>query len=210
MRDYSNIDKYYQELMDNDPYHQPIDDGHLKLMENFIGEYVLPLRPKSVLDVGSGEGYTKRILDAHKVSCEEIDIENGQDFNFLGDVNFDLILSRHTLEHSPFPLITLMEWHKVSNKYLALVLPNPEHFKYVGRNHYSVMNQHQAVWLLRRAGWKVRKFSQRADELWFLCDKMKRISYEGWAEIPLRSEIHAYERDRLKEKSVDDLYKDYK
>ena len=193
-RDYKYFDQYYNELI-QDVYHQPIDTGHLKLMEKFIENFVCSVNPYSVLDVGSGDGYTRKILDEKGIHCEEVDIEQGIDFNFLGDMSFDLVLSRHTLEHSPFPLITLMEWHWVSNKWLCIVLPNPEHYTYVGRNHYSVMTSHHAGWLLRRAGWKTVKFHMDKEEIWFLCEKYPRISYEGWAKAPLSQKIHDTERD---------------
>ena len=107
-----------------------------------------------------------------------------------------IIFSRHYLEHSPFPLLTLMEWHRVSKKYLCLVLPNPEYFTYVGRNHYAVMgDKTQIRWLLRRAGWKIIKRKYTEFEYRYLCEKKERIGYEGWAEIPLPTYIYENDRD---------------
>ena len=67
------------------------------------------------------------------------------DFNFipLDDNSFDLVYSRHSLEHSPIPLLTLMEWARICNPYIALVLPSPEYWRWGGRNHYFVLNRHQ-------------------------------------------------------------------
>lgn len=87
------------------------------------------------------------------------------DFNFLvwQDETFDLVWSRHTLEHSPFPLITLMEWRRVTKAtgFLALIMPAPEpegFWTVHGRNHYSVLPKENVEWLLRRAGWHILQF----------------------------------------------------
>lgn len=205
-RDYHNFDLYYQELL-GDVYSQPIDDGHLKLMREIITKWLVPFGGGTVLDVGSGYGEAGKIFRNHGfayfgVSMAERSIqgedyiENADfDFNFLLDSKFDFVFSRHSLEHSPFPILTLMEWHRVSNKWLALVVPNPEHYKYVGRNHYSVANIHQNIWWLRRAGWKLNKLNVTETEFWFLCEKKPRISYEGWAKAPIHHLLYEFERD---------------
>ena len=211
MRDYTYIDKYYDELL-GDVYAQPTDSGHTKLSNEVIREWIFPLHISSVLDVGAGEGDAQILLEQKGIGYTGIaigeDVVKGKkaghnlvegDFNFLSYTGFDLVLSRHSLEHSPFPLITLMEWHRVSNHYLCLVLPNPLHYTYVGRNHYSVMEAHQAGWLLRRAGWKVKKFYLSKEEIWFLAEKVSRISYEGWAKTPLDGRVHELERDTYSE-----------
>jgi ubiquinone/menaquinone biosynthesis C-methylase UbiE len=79
------------------------------------------------------------------------------DFTFLEypDNYVDLIFARHSLEHSPMPLITLMEWARVSQNWLGIVLPAPEWYTYRGLNHYSVMNMEQIHNLLDVAGWNV-------------------------------------------------------
>jgi hypothetical protein len=79
------------------------------------------------------------------------------DFSFLDypDNSFDLIFSRHSLEHSPMPLLTLMEWARVGANWLGLVLPAPEWYTYKGLNHYSVMNFEQVQVMLDVAGWHV-------------------------------------------------------
>ena len=79
------------------------------------------------------------------------------DFNFLdySDESFDMIFARHSLEHSPMPLLTLMEWKRVSRNWLGIVLPAPEWYTYAGRNHYHVMNMDQIQNLLDVSGWNV-------------------------------------------------------
>lgn len=208
-RDYHNFDLYYQELL-GDVYSQPSDEGHLKLMTEVINRWIIPLGVSLVFDAGAGSGDAYNIFKAHKIdylgcalnedfSVAGVNHVGPLDFNFatkeFGDEFFDLVLSRHSLEHSPFPIITLMDWYKVSKKWLALVVPNPEHYKYVGRNHYSVANIHQNVWWLRRAGWKLNKLNVTETEFWFLCEKKPRISYEGWAKAPIHHLLYEFERD---------------
>ncbi len=79
------------------------------------------------------------------------------DFSFLEypDNHVDMIFARHALEHSPMPLITLMEWARVAKNWLGIVLPAPEHYGVVGRNHYHVLYQEQWCNLLNVAGWNV-------------------------------------------------------
>jgi SAM-dependent methyltransferase len=211
MRNYENFDRHYDELL-GDVYPQPIDDGHLANMTDVIMRWIAPLNVVSVIDMGCGDGDAKYIFDklgiqywGNSLNLDGVDknLINTyifkDDFNFVSFVNkddtIDLVYSRHSLEHSPFPLLTLMEWHRVSNHWLCLVLPNPKHYTYAGRNHYSVMNATHAAWILRRAGWKMRRVSIRKDEMWYLCEKANRIGYEGWAEAPLANKIYEFERD---------------
>lgn len=72
------------------------------------------------------------------------------------DNEFDLIFARHVLEHSPFPIITLMEWHRVAKKkgWMCLVAPAPHYWLSGGRNHYSIVPLKNLEWWLRRSGWE--------------------------------------------------------
>lgn len=223
-RDYSNFDRYYNELI-SDIYAQPPDDKHTDAIKAIVLNWINILKIDSVLDVGCGEGIAQDFLrdgiqyegiaigaDVIKAQAKGRNVV-GRDFNFLedyGDDTWNLILARHALEHSPFPLLTLMEWHRVSSKWLCVVLPNPEHYTFTGRNHYSVMEAHQAGWILRRAGWKLKKFFMNTEEIWFLCEKKPRISYEGWAKVPLTTELHEFERDKFRRKNQIIIMGNYK
>jgi SAM-dependent methyltransferase len=208
-RDYNNFDLYYEELL-TDIYPQPIDDGHLKAMMDIITRWIIPINPWGILDAGCGQGDAEDIFKSFGIPYLGIayggDVEVAKylnrrvierDFTFTGlpSMDFSLVFARHSLEHSSCPLMTLMEWWRVSERWLCLVIPNPEHYKYVGRNHYSVMNATQAAWILRRAGWKLRKVYIGPEEMWYLCEKEQRIGYEGWATAPLNNHIYEFERD---------------
>jgi hypothetical protein len=109
------------------------------------------------------------------------------DFSFLDyeDNSFDLIFSRHSLEHSPMPLLTLMEWGRAAKSWLGIVLPAPEWYGYKGRNHYSVMNMDQITNMLEQAGWyplwtdiDSRTFNTETNEVrpheyWIMCEKRR-------------------------------------
>ena len=194
MRDYTRFDAYYSELM-GDIYPQPVDKGHYVAAQQVITDLVLHFGDcKTVLDVGCGEAFVQPMFEQRGMAYTGItlgvdysvaralgrNVFEG-DFNFLpyDDNQFDLIFSRHSLEHSPFPLLTLMEWHRVSRVGLCVILPNPRHFTYVGRNHYSVLAYTQAVWLLQRAGWNPVYTMKGTMELIFYCRKGARIGPEG-------------------------------
>jgi len=201
-----SFQKHYEELLD-DIYDQPDDGVHLGMAYNVFIRWVSGLDISTVLDIGCGEGglsflatvnfgldYTgvAKGKDVIVAKGKGINVVN-EDFNFLSFKNnsFDVVFARHVLEHSPMPVLTLMEWQRVSKKYLCLIAPNPDYYGWTGRNHYSVANQHQLVWWLRRAGWMVLKARFEMTELQFLCVKKPRLGYEGYADIPLSEPLYA-------------------
>ena len=74
--------------------------------------------------------------------------------------SFDMAFCRHSLEHSPMPLLTLMELHRVTRRWLGLVLPSDEYWVVRGRNHYSLLPLPLWLWLLERSGWEVVDHTQ--------------------------------------------------
>jgi SAM-dependent methyltransferase len=169
MRDYSRFDQYINDLQ-GDIYPQPVDEAHLEWACSALE--MIPEDVETVLDVGCGEGFLKRIFDQKKIvwngiTLGEQDYEVGRkqghsglfkgDFTFthFSDEMFDLVFARHALEHSPFPIPTLKEWRRVSSNYLLLVAPAPQYWGWAGANHYSVANENQLWWWLTRTGWKI-------------------------------------------------------
>lgn len=182
MRDYTRFDKYVDQLQ-QDIYPQPPDAGHTEWAIEALE--LIPVEVNTVLDVGCGEGFLeehfqKAEIDWFGVTLGEKDFERGRglgrkinlgDYSFLNllDNNYDMVFARHALEHSPFPIITLMEWYRVARKYLLLVAPAPEYWNYNGQNHYSVANEDQLWWWLARAGWHINKREYlRTDDKSFL------------------------------------------
>jgi len=171
MRNYQKIDEHLDALME-DVYPQPVDGGHTDWATLAIDQMMPDTEVKSVLDVGCGEGFCAPIFEKRGVAWTGITLGESDfnkaktsgynvlrgDFTFLDsfdDNSFNMIFARHALEHSPMPIITLMEWHRVSSKWLLLVAPAPQYWTYSGRNHYSVMNPEQLWGILKRSGWLV-------------------------------------------------------
>jgi SAM-dependent methyltransferase len=194
MRDYGHIDYYLDSLL-GDVYPQPEDAGHTALAQEVIDFWMSRLADcHSVLDVGCGTGFCQSMFEKHNIEYEGIALgkdvlvanDNDRnvfkmDFSFLSypEKSFDLIFSRHSLEHSPMPLITLMEWARVARNWLGLVVPAPEHYTFEGINHYSVMTQDQLEVMLNRAGWKlmwkdIKMLDNVPQEYWLFCEKVNR------------------------------------
>lgn len=200
MRDYTYIDGHLNKLL-GDIYPQPEDGGHTRLAQKVIDHWLSRMSTcKSVLDVGCGVGFCQPMFEKWGVKYEGIclgedfiDATNigrnvkKMDFNFLEypEPSFDLVFSRHSLEHSPMPIISLLEWKRVAKSWLGLVLPAPEWYTYKGRNHYSVMNQDQIHNILEMAGWHVmwedvdaqvwdkKTHETRIHEYWYMCEKAR-------------------------------------
>lgn len=170
MRDFKHIDGYLNKLY-SQIYAQPEDSGHTNLAQRVIDHWMSRMTTcHSVLDCGAGQGFCQAMFERWGLIYEGValgeDVIIAQerersvkrmDFSFLEypDNSFDLIFARHALEHSPMPLITLMEWARVAKNWLGIILPAPEWYTYRGQNHYSVMNMEQIKNILDVAGWNV-------------------------------------------------------
>lgn len=191
IRDFENLQRYLT-ILEQDIYDQPEDTGHKGLFEKLYREWIKQIDYSSVLDVGCGTGFAqdffaqdgKNYMGVTLGSDAEVGAAAGRDIikadftflNMFNDNEFDLVLSRHSLEHSPMPLLTLMEWNRVTSAYLCLVVPAPEHFGWVGKNHYSVMHREQVEAYLRRA-----KFDVVWDKVvTTLNDDKRPIEFEYW------------------------------
>lgn len=206
MRDFEHIDKYLDILL-GDLYPQPPDPGHTQLAQEVIDMWCSRLSIKTVLDVWAGQGFCQPMFEKWGIKYQGIalgpDVIPAQsagytvdrmDFNFLefDDKSFDLVFSRHSLEHSPMPILTLMEWNRVSSTYLGVILPAPEHYTFEGLNHYSVMSVPQFLAIAPRANWRpiwtdVKSMpypdpipsdpnhtTMRPTEYWIFCEKISR------------------------------------
>jgi len=178
MRDYSRIEKYLNDLA-QDISPQPVDEGHTAWATDVIVNFLFEgwqnakdLNINTVLDVGCGEGFCSSIFRSVGIDWTGVTL-GANDFRiaktkgkaYLKDATFldfdggsyDLIFARHILEHSPMPLLTLMEWHRISKRYLVLVFPAWEYWLPYGKNHYYMFTKDQLWQLLSRTGWKIVK-----------------------------------------------------
>ena len=192
MRQYQHVERYLNELA-GDIYPQPPDKGHQKAIKAVIDAWVSGLHNlESVLDVGCAQGqamarlkkYARRVVgvtlgeDVNIAAKKGLDVHR-EDMSFLpfSDQEFDLIFARHTLEHSPMPLLTLMEWYRVSKQWLLLIVPSLEFFGPSGRNHYYVLRPDQWANLLDRAGWHVLWYDQGEPmEYRMMCEKKRKVN----------------------------------
>jgi len=198
MRNYTHFDKYLDSLA-NDVYPQPPDNLQQEYGDEVIRDWIAPLEITNVLDVGCGQGQFANTFSKYHMLWQgvtlgtdfEICRNNGLnvfygDFTFLDEIDdnsVDLVFARHSLEHSPFPVLTLMEWNRVSSHFLCVILPNPDGLlgtshvgAYRGQNHYSVMTESHFEWLAMRAGWKVTRRFTNDFEMRFLLIKSEEIT----------------------------------
>lgn len=170
-KDFGNIEIYLNSLL-GDIYEQPPDDGHTQMLSEAFHNWIPKLMGvKNVLDIGCGQvaiaesffkdlniEYTGITLGREAIVARKMgkNVLN-MDMNFLefDDNSFDLIWARHVAEHSPMPVITLMEWHRVCASFICLIVPTPDHYGRVGKNHYSVLYNDQWKFLMERAGFHI-------------------------------------------------------
>lgn len=170
-RDYRRFGKYVTKLS-GDVYAQPPDEGHTAWATSAARALCsIPEGCETILDVGCGQGFMQPVLENelglawtgvtigedYRV-CEKAGLSVREaDMSFLPfkDNEFDLIFARHVLEHSPFPVITLMEWRRVCKGWMILISPSPDMWGVRGRNHYAMLWDDQLEWLLERSGWNI-------------------------------------------------------
>jgi len=166
---WSNFEIYLRKL-EKDIYAQPQDHSHTAWGES-AADLLLPENAKSVLDIGCGHGFMREFFEKKGVTwagvtlgpdariCHELGYPvYEEDMTFLTSVpdkSYDLIFARHVLEHSLFPILSLMEWKRVSKEWMILIAPAPAYWTYRGQNHYSMAKKEQLHWWLQRAGWLI-------------------------------------------------------
>lgn len=174
-------------------YDEGDGDFHRQLTKQVVETYVGPLNlPKDahILDLGCGPGY---FLDEMKergytnsvgvtLSPGDIKIceEKGHtikkyDLSFLPqkegyyDESVDFIFLRHALEHSPYPIFSLMEYNRVLKQgakiYIEVPAPDCDRKHEYNLNHYSIFGANQLAALLQRTGFTVEKFNNLEFEL---------------------------------------------
>lgn len=166
------------------------DEGNSKMHEGLtaqvVQKYIDPLNiPKDahILDLGCGPGYfldemkKREYTNVHGVTLSPGDIktceEKGHkikkyDLSFLPqkdgyyDESVDFIFCRHALEHSPYPIFTLMEYNRIlkqgSRMYIEVPAPDCDRKHEFNLNHYSILGESQLVALLTRCGFKIELF----------------------------------------------------
>jgi len=161
-------------------YHKEITG---KVVTDYIDKLNLP-KDAHILDLGCGPGY---FLDEMKsrgytntvgvtlspgdiALCENKSHKIKQyDLSFLPqtdgyyDESVDFIFLRHALEHSPYPIFSLMEYNRVlkqgSKIYIEVPAPDCERKHELNPNHYSILTAGMLSALLYRTGFSIDQFN---------------------------------------------------
>lgn len=180
--------RFYLDWMYNNHIYDEGESGfHKEITTKMVKDYVDPInlaKDAVILDMGCGPGY---FLDEMKdrgytnllgatLSSGDIKIctDKGHkvkeyDLSFLPvqdgyiDESVDFIFCRHALEHSPFPIITLIEYNRVLRQggklYLELPQPDCSRRHEWNSNHYSILGSSQLAALLQRTGFDIDSFN---------------------------------------------------
>lgn len=131
--------------------HQNTNPIQKLLIDNFYHKFfelLKPLRASSILDVGSGEGFTLRKLEEKGIGekLEGVDysddaielakkvyptltIKKGDIYNLpYKDDSFDVLLCTEVLEHLKDPEKAIKELRRVSKKHIIFSVPNEPFF----------------------------------------------------------------------------------
>lgn len=160
---------------------------HQQLTKQVVETYVDPLNlPKDakILDLGCGPGYfldemkSRGYTDVTGVTLSQGDIDlcvskghtvKQYDLSFLPqkdgyiDESVDFIFLRHALEHSPYPIFSLMEYNRILKQggkiYIEVPAPDCDRKHEVNPNHYSILGHNQLAALLIRTGFDLNHFN---------------------------------------------------
>jgi len=171
--------KFYYEHVLGQVYSEGESPYHKSITEDVVARFIDPLNiPKTaaILDLGCGSGYfldemqKRGYTNVAGVTMGTDDIElctarghkvRKGDINFLPDPDesIDMLFCRHSLEHSPFPYITLLEYNRVLKQlgtlYIEVPAPDNERTHEDNKNHYSILGRTMWLNLLKRAGFDV-------------------------------------------------------
>jgi SAM-dependent methyltransferase len=179
--------KFYNEwLYTAHIYDEGDSQMHTALTKSVVEKYIDPLEIKKdakILDLGCGPGYfldemkERGYTDLVGVSLSPGDIKicedkghtiKKYDMSFLPqrdgyyDESVDFIFLRQALEHSPYPIFTIMEYNRVLKQYgqiyIEVPAPDSERKHEWNLNHYSILGEQQLGALLDRCGFVINQF----------------------------------------------------
>lgn len=171
--------KFYYDHVLSTVYAEGDSPFHRIITEDVVKRFIDPLDlPKNsrILDLGCGVGYfmdemrERGFVNVTGLTLSPDDIQScsdkghrveRKDMNFLADrdESIDMLFCRHSLEHSPFPYIALLEYNRVLRPqgYLYVEVPSPDcdRPQEENRNHFSILGREMWLQLLRRTGFDV-------------------------------------------------------
>ncbi len=160
---------------------------HKDLTAQVVKGYIDPLNlPKDahILDLGCGPGYfLDEMKDRGYTNVTGVTLSPGDikiceskghkikkyDLSFIpqrdgyNDESVDFIFLRHAFEHSPYPIISLMEYNRLLKQngklYIEVPQPNCDRKHEWNLNHYSIFGEQQLAALLNRCGFDIDAFN---------------------------------------------------
>lgn len=178
---------YYEWLLTCHMYDEGDSQYHKDMTNRVVKLYVDPLDlPKNatILDLGCGPGYfldemkDRGYTNAVGVTLSPGDIKTCEDkghvikkydLSFLPqdkgyhDESVDFVFLRHALEHSPFPIFSLIEYNRIlkcgAKMYIEVPAPDCERLHEFNLNHYSILGSKQLEALLDRTGFNIDLFN---------------------------------------------------
>lgn len=180
--------KFYNEwIYTSHLYDEGISEYHKTLTNRVVEMYIDPLEiPKNaaILDMGCGPGYFLDIMKERgytnmmgitlsdtdlKLARDKGHLVKEYDMSFLpqkdgfNDETIDFIFCRQALEHSPYPIFTLIEYNRILKQggkiYIEMPAPDQARRHEYNINHYSILGHHQIAALLERTGFGVQDFN---------------------------------------------------
>lgn len=129
------------------------------------------------LDITQGLGYDNTVGITLRPDYRDLAQSRGHiieswDYNFLPqhqgfeDETVDYVWACHALEHSPYPLFTLIEMNRIMRcgAHIFIQTPQPNQSAWENdTNVYSVLGKNQLEQLLNRTGFVIEKFTQAED-----------------------------------------------
>lgn len=169
-RPWQHMERYLDHL-NRQVYAEPPVLRHSQITHLAFSRFVMPIKEnlKDVVDVGCGQavalklfkdagmnpiGVTLGTEDAEVCRKQGYDVRIGdQSFLEFPDGSFDMVWSRHCLEHSAMPLLTLFEYNRVlrEGKYAYVEVPQPDSIHIENPNHYSLFSDRGWRNLFKRA-----------------------------------------------------------
>lgn len=166
----------YRELCMSHVYSEPDTQMHQNVMDHMIPKFVKEYKlddTKKILDIGCGRGYG--MLKFSELGCTNVSgltlskqdadaarergfdtVEEDMSFQSAADETYDVLFARHSLEHSPYPLLTLLEFYRILKPggLVYIEMPSPQCTRALEEydNHYAIMGARQWRALMIRAG----------------------------------------------------------
>ena len=186
--------KFYNEWLYTAHIYDEGESGfHKQLTTQVVQTYIDPLnlaKDAHILDLGCGPGYFLDEMKAREyTNVTGVTLSPGDvalceskghrikkyDLTFLPqkdgyyDESVDFIFLRHALEHSPYPIFSLMEYNRLLKQfgklYIEVPAPDGQRQHEYNLNHYSILGKNQLTALLQRTGFEIQKFDNIEFEL---------------------------------------------